>query len=95
MFTSILVPTDGTAESNAALSLARTVARETVPQSRSCVFCGPTISSDREAFSVATNTLKRVAAELSGPDVPVETVVREGDDVADGSCSKAAPSAPT
>jgi nucleotide-binding universal stress UspA family protein len=84
MFANILVPTDGTAESNAALPLARTVARETGASITLLRVLEPAdFSSNREAYTVTTNTLKRIAAELSAADVPVETVVREGDDVAD------------
>ena len=85
MFASILVPIDGTAESNAALPLARTLARATGASIALLRVLQPTDpTSGRDAFTLATNTMKRIADELRGVDVPVETVVREGDDVANG-----------
>jgi nucleotide-binding universal stress UspA family protein len=80
MFTSILVPTDGTAESNAAFPVAHTLARAT---GASIAFMRVLQPADLNAAREASDTLKRISLELSGADVPVETVVREGDDVAD------------
>src|SRR4051794_15160076 len=83
MFASILVPIDGTAESNAALPAARTFARATGASITLLRVSPPGDStSDRAAFTDAAETLERIAAEFRGSEVPVETVVREGDDVA-------------
>lgn len=84
MFTSILVPLDGTAESNAALPLARTVARETRASITVLRVVKPSdVTSDREVFADATNTLQRIAKEMGSADLRVATVVRVGDHVAD------------
>ena len=83
MFTRILVPVDGTAESNAALPLARTVARATGASITLLRVVRPADStSDRVGLTSVTNELERIAAELSDADAPVESIVREGDDVA-------------
>jgi nucleotide-binding universal stress UspA family protein len=76
MFKRILVPLDGTAESNAALPAARTVARAT----GGSVFLLQVLES-QEAESSAKETqdkLARVAAELGGSGLRVEWTVRAG-----------------
>src|SRR5581483_1824261 len=74
MFTRILVPLDGTAESNAALPLARTVARAT----------GGSITllrvlSEDDGIAVATETLEHIAHELTQSGVQVSAVVHVGE----------------
>jgi nucleotide-binding universal stress UspA family protein len=80
MFTSILVPIDGTAESNVALPLARTIARET--GARISVLrvlpASDVPGEDREAVAAATQTVKRIAHELAGSGAQVTAVVRTG-----------------
>jgi nucleotide-binding universal stress UspA family protein len=84
MFANILVPIDGSAESNAALPFARTVAHETGASITLLRVLRPAeVASNREAATVAANTLKHTAAESGSAGVTFETVVREGDDVAD------------
>jgi nucleotide-binding universal stress UspA family protein len=84
MFKNILVPIDGTAESNAALPFARTVARETGASITLLRVLRPAeFASNREAFTDAANAVKQIAAEMSSAEVTFETVVREGEEVAD------------
>jgi nucleotide-binding universal stress UspA family protein len=84
MLSSILVPLDGTAESSAALPLARSVARETGASITLLRVVQPTdLTSDREAFTEATATLQRIADEMAGADLHVESVVHVGADIAD------------
>lgn len=77
MFNRILVPLDGTAESNAALPAARTVALAT----GASVFLLQILETpeSRAASAEAADKLKRVAAELAGSAVQVESAVRPGD----------------
>lgn len=85
MFKSILVPIDGTAQSNVALPLARTVARETgAAITLLRVLPVSDLPAGREAVGEATDTLKRIAkALIVGSDLQAKTVVRQSDDVAD------------
>src|SRR5262249_35503023 len=76
MFSRILVPLDGTAESNAALPAARTMALAT----GGAVFLLQVLES-RESEASATEAadkLKRVAGELAGSGLRVESAVRAG-----------------
>jgi nucleotide-binding universal stress UspA family protein len=84
MFASILVPIDGTAESNAALPLARTMSRETGASITLLRVLQPhDLTAARDAFEEASDTLKRIGNELAGGDLHVATAIREGDDVVD------------
>ena len=76
MYSRILVPLDGTAESNAALPAARTMAKAT----GASVFLLRVVESSDANTSPddATDKLKRVAAELAGNGVQVESAVRTG-----------------
>jgi nucleotide-binding universal stress UspA family protein len=77
MFTRILVPFDGTPESNAALPLARTLARETgAAITLLRVRPYPYLLTERAAFDEAAEALKRVADELASAGIQVEFVVR-------------------
>jgi nucleotide-binding universal stress UspA family protein len=75
MFKRVLVPLDGTPQSNAALPLARTMARTT----------GATITllrvlpADSGATAAVNHALERVASELAEQGVQVNGVVRVGD----------------
>jgi nucleotide-binding universal stress UspA family protein len=76
MFKRILVPLDGTAESNAALPAARTVAKAT---GGSVSLLQVLESSEAEASAKETaDKLARVAAELAGSGLQVESSLREG-----------------
>jgi nucleotide-binding universal stress UspA family protein len=80
MFSKILVPLDGTAESNIALPLARTMARETgAPIALLRVVPQPAALAERTAFDETTEALKHIAAELASGGVEVEAIVRRGD----------------
>jgi nucleotide-binding universal stress UspA family protein len=79
MFMRILVPLDGTPQSNAALRLARTMARTTgaaitllrvLPESL--------LHEDGTASAAVNHTLERVASELAENGVQVNSVVRVG-----------------
>jgi nucleotide-binding universal stress UspA family protein len=79
MFKRILVPLDGTPQSNAALRLARTMARTTgaaitllrvLPESL--------LQADGTANAAVNHTLERVASELAENGVQVNSVVRVG-----------------
>lgn len=79
MFSHILVPLDGTPQSNAALPLARTIAQAT----------GGTITllrvvkaDDRTRPVEASDELRRIAAELTTDGPPVKTVVCDSDEIA-------------
>src|ERR1051326_6845076 len=79
MFSNILVPLDGTAQSNAALPLARTIAQAT----------GGTITllrvvkaGDTTRAAEAADELRRIAAELTTDGAPVKTVVCDSDEIA-------------
>jgi nucleotide-binding universal stress UspA family protein len=77
MFSRILVPLDGTPESNAALPPARTMARAT----GATVFLLQVVDlteSDASARA-ASDKLRRVAAELAGGGLEVESAVRRGE----------------
>src|SRR5437879_5727720 len=80
MFTRLLVPLDGTAESDAALPLARTVALAT----RSSVVV-LRVLSERDAsanpgrVAEATEALTRTVPELLGTDLQVDPIVRQGE----------------
>jgi nucleotide-binding universal stress UspA family protein len=78
MFSNILVPLDGTAQSNAALPLARTIALAT----------GGTITllrvvkaDDRTRPAEASGELRRIAAELTTDGPPVKTVICDSDEI--------------
>lgn len=76
MFSRILVPLDGTAESNAALPAARTMARAT---GASVVLLQVLESPESRAQAgEATDKLTRVANELAASGVQVESAVRPG-----------------
>ncbi len=75
MFTRILVPLDGTAESNSALPLARTVARAT----GGSITLLRVLPSGDQATSVAKRDLERIAAELQQSEVAVTAEVAAGD----------------
>ena len=76
MFTRILVPLDGTAESNAALPAARTMAQAT----GATVFLLQVLESAESQASAkeAADKLARVAGELAGNGPRVESGVRSG-----------------
>jgi nucleotide-binding universal stress UspA family protein len=76
VFTRILVPLDGTPQSNAALPAARTMAHAT----GAAVFLLQVLeSSDAEtSTTAAADKLKRVADELAGSGLRVESAVRRG-----------------
>jgi nucleotide-binding universal stress UspA family protein len=73
MFTRILVPLDGSAESNVALPIARTFARATGARIRLL-----RVVSDSTARPEAARFLQRIADELRAGEVAVEAAVREG-----------------
>src|ERR671938_144065 len=82
MFTRILIPLDGTPESNVALPLARTVARQTSAAITVLrVLPEPNLLAERAAFDQAADGLKRIADELASAGVRVDSVVRGGDAV--------------
>ncbi|HEY1298010.1 MAG TPA: universal stress protein [Chloroflexota bacterium] len=71
----ILVPLDGSAESNAALPLARTLAKATAS---SVTLLRVMTHEEREATRDATSNLASIARELAGSGVTVESTVRSG-----------------
>jgi nucleotide-binding universal stress UspA family protein len=71
----ILVPLDGSTESNAALPLAHTLARAT-DTSIALLRVLPVL--DHEATRYATANLQHIAAELAGDGIDVSTCVRHG-----------------
>ena len=79
MFSTILVPLDGTAESNAALPLARTVAQA----SGGSITLMRVVAADSSTTAAqVSDTLQRIATELSESTPHVDIVVREAGDVA-------------
>jgi nucleotide-binding universal stress UspA family protein len=76
MFNQILVPLDGTPESNVALPAARTMAQVT----GASVFLFQVLESAAATASAneTADRLRRVAAELAGSGVRVESAVRPG-----------------
>jgi nucleotide-binding universal stress UspA family protein len=84
MFSRILVPTDGSAASNVALPLARTVAKATgAPVTLMRVLELEDGTPSREAFAQAQNTLRHIAAELRESVSDVDAVVEGADNVAE------------
>jgi nucleotide-binding universal stress UspA family protein len=79
MFANILVPLDGTAQSNAALPLARIVAQTTGAPISLVRVVNP--SEDLQAAQVLED-LQRVAKELSAGTASVNCAVREGEETA-------------
>ncbi|HLZ28117.1 MAG TPA: universal stress protein [Chloroflexota bacterium] len=80
MFSKILVPLDGTAESNIALPPARALARATgAPITLLRVVPRPYTLAERTAFDETAQALNRVAAELASGGVEVEALVQGGD----------------
>jgi nucleotide-binding universal stress UspA family protein len=78
MFSKILVPLDGTAQSNAALPLARTVAQATGGKITLLRVVKP---SDRVTSAQASDDLQRIARELTAGEPPVASVVRQGAEI--------------
>ena len=74
MFTRIVVPLDGSAQSNAALPLVRTFARAAAA-SVTLV----RVARDSESTGQVAAELDRIAQELAGSDIPVDAVVRQGE----------------
>jgi nucleotide-binding universal stress UspA family protein len=74
MFTKIVVPLDGSAQANAALPLARTLARAT-----GAAVTLVRVKTDTESREEVTTALSRVAEELAGAAIHVQSVVRDGD----------------
>jgi nucleotide-binding universal stress UspA family protein len=80
MFSKILVPLDGTAESNIALPLARTIACETSASITLLrVVPEPYTLAERSAYDETVDALKRIAGGLASGGVEVEAIVRRGD----------------
>jgi nucleotide-binding universal stress UspA family protein len=80
MFSRILVPLDGTPQSNVALPLARTMARESdVPITLLRVVPEPYSLAERTTFDEVATSLKQIADELASGGVRVESVVRRGE----------------
>jgi nucleotide-binding universal stress UspA family protein len=80
MFSTILVPLDGSAESNVALPLARAVARAkhgSIWLLR--VASDAVLAEDHSALHIAAQSVERIAGELAGCGVQVHPVAREGD----------------
>jgi nucleotide-binding universal stress UspA family protein len=71
---SILVPLDGSPESNAALPLTRTLARAT----DASVVLVHVLSHDDPTTDEATRKLGKIADELRGSEIRVDSVVRHG-----------------
>src|SRR6185503_11346398 len=74
MFKKIVVPLDGSAQSNAVLPLVRTFARATG--------AGVTlvrVALDGESTTVVATELGRIAHELAGSELKVDAVVSEGE----------------
>jgi len=80
VFTNILVPVDGSAESNAALPIARTLAQSTAGRITLLRVVRRDGLTNR---SIAADELDVIARELSASDTSVATIVREGGDVAE------------
>ncbi len=80
MFKRILVPLDGTSQSNAALPLARTLARATGAEITLLrVLPESVLPDDGTASGAAKHQLERVASELVDDRVSVDCVVRKGE----------------
>jgi nucleotide-binding universal stress UspA family protein len=80
MFKNLLVPLDGSPQSNVALPLARTLARDfgaSVTLLR--VVPWPAVDENNEATIAATDMLRRIAQELRGNGLMVQDVVRHGE----------------
>jgi nucleotide-binding universal stress UspA family protein len=83
MFAHILAPIDGTAQSNAALPLVRSVARQTGASITLMHVLQPTgRSAARLEHADATAALERIAAELTGSGLTVDRIVCHRSDVA-------------
>jgi nucleotide-binding universal stress UspA family protein len=79
-FNNILIPLDGSPQSNVALPLARTLAHDfggSVTVLR--VVPWPAVAENREATIAATDMLRRIAQELRGNGLTVRDVVRHGE----------------
>jgi nucleotide-binding universal stress UspA family protein len=74
MFTTIVVPLDGSAQANAALPLARTFARAT-----GAAVTLVRVKSETESRSDVAAELSRIAEELAGAGLKVRSVVRAGE----------------
>ncbi len=74
MFNRLLVPLDGSAQSAAALPLARTLARAT-----SAAVTLLRVVPDQDSAPEATASLKRMADELARSEIQVESVVAHGE----------------
>jgi nucleotide-binding universal stress UspA family protein len=80
MFRRILVPLDGSAESNVALPVARTVAHATGASIALLrVVPWPTLPGDRVLAGEATRTLDRIVHELQGADLKIDAHVCYGE----------------
>jgi nucleotide-binding universal stress UspA family protein len=80
MFSSILVPLDSSAQSNAALPLSRTLARQTGAQVTLVRVVPPPYSlAERTVFDKTRLALERIADELSSSGIRVESIVRAGE----------------
>lgn len=80
MFGTILVPLDGSAESNVALPLARTIAQS----SNGSIWLlrvaqAPGLADDHSATHQAAQSVERVAKELANSGLEVHPVTRQGD----------------
>src|SRR5215831_4890171 len=71
----ILVPLDGSPESNAALPLARTLAKA---MAAPVTLLHVMTHADREATRAATSNLRDIARELAGSGISVDSTVRSG-----------------
>jgi nucleotide-binding universal stress UspA family protein len=74
----ILVPLDGSAESNAALPLARTLARALGASVTLLRVNPPPEIGDRATSAEAVESLRKIAAELASSDIQVNSIVRYG-----------------
>ena len=80
MFSNILVPLDGTAQSNVALPLARTMARAT---GGTVTLLRVVKADDAARPTTASDELRRIASELTTDGLPVKAVVCDSDEIAD------------
>jgi nucleotide-binding universal stress UspA family protein len=78
MFSNILVPLDGSVESNAALPLGRTVAQAT----GGTITLLRVVKADDKTPAEASDELRRIATELTAGGPPVKNVVSECDEIA-------------
>jgi nucleotide-binding universal stress UspA family protein len=79
MFTSILVPLDGSPESDVALPLARTIAHQTgAPITLLRVVPLPTWPGDRHELDAATDAIQRTAREMARSGAQVHGIARPG-----------------